>query len=374
MSLRWKFLLSYLVVIGLALLVLAVATALLAPERFSGHVEEMRAGPGMGGPGRGNMMGDFIAEIEVDLLANFRQSVNDALMLAGLVAVAAAVVASLYISRRVVQPLETVSKASQRIAAGHYEERLPGETDDELGDLIHNFNRMAAALAETEAMRQQLIADVSHELKTPLASIKGYMEGLQDGVIPLTPETFQLIHNEADRLQRLVHDLQELSRAEAQQLQLQPAVQDANTLAASAVEWLRPQFDDKGITLTLEQAGEPVAVRADFDRARQVLLNLMGNALQYTPPGGQVKVCVARQGAMVRLAVADTGIGLGADDLDHIFQRFYRVDKSRARASGGSGIGLTIARHIVTAHGGRIWAESAGSDQGSTFYFTLPAV
>ncbi len=332
---------------------------------------------GMMGRGSGRihntMMGDVISTIEEDLNVNFRKSVNSALLLAGIVAIVAAAEVSWVLSQRVIRPLKDVSKASQHISAGHYEDRLPVDADDELGELIQNFNRMAAALAQTESMRQQLIADVSHELKTPLASIKGYMEGLQDGVIRPSPETFQLVHQEADRLQRLVHDLQELSRAEADQLQLDISQQDANALVTSAVEWLRPQFDDKGIALTFDPMESPVLMLADFDRTRQVLLNLLGNALQYTPPGGQAAVRVTRQGDQVQFAVSDTGIGIAAVEGDQIFQRFYRVDKSRSRVSGGSGIGLTIARHIVTAQGGRIWVESAGQNRGSTFIFTLPA-
>jgi signal transduction histidine kinase len=231
---------------------------------------------------------------------------------------------------------------------------------------------MAAALAATETLRQQLMADVSHELKTPLASIKGYMEGLQDGVIPPTPETFQLVHREADRLQRLVSDLQELSRAEAAQLHM--ALQPCNPadLVNLAVATLRPQFEDKGIALEIEMPSQTPPVRADLDRIRQVLINLLGNALQYTLPGGRVIVRATQVGSAIRFSVEDTGIGLDAADLERIFQRFYRVDKSRSRVSGGSGIGLTIARYIVETHGEHIWAESAGPGQGSTFHFTLP--
>ncbi len=378
MSLSWKLFLSYLGVIAISLLILSLSTAFVAPVTFSEqlqHIPRMMGGGPPGGVPPGFQRGQAAAllqTLEAELDANFRQAVNGALVLAAVAATLAAGATSWTISRRIVRPIREMSRASQRIAAGHYEERLAVQADDELGELTRNFNRMAEALAQTEAMRQQLIADVSHELKTPLASIQGYMEGLQDGIIPPTAETFQLVHREADRLQRLVRDLQELSRAEAAQLQLELHAQDANELARSAVEWLRPQFDDKGIALEVALFPQPVRVRADFDRARQVLLNLLGNALQYTPPGGRVTLRLDRADSVARFAVEDTGVGLASDDLEHIFQRFYRVDKSRSRASGGSGIGLTIARHIVEAHGGRIWAESAGPGQGSTFTFTLP--
>jgi len=372
-SLRWKFFLSYLAVIALALLTLAVATSLLAPADFSGRVREMRMmsdGRMRAGMASGVLLN--LTALEDMLNANFRQAVTRALLLAGGVAVVAAAGASLFLSQRIVQSIQALAAASRHIADGHYEERLPVPGDDELGELTRSFNAMAGALARTEAMRQQLIADVSHELKTPLASIQGFMEGMQDGVIPPTPEMFQRVHREADRLQRLVYDLQELSRAEAAQLALDVRPHDAGELAASAAEWLRPQFEDRDLTLTVTLPGAPLLVKADFDRARQVLLNLLGNALQYTPPGGQVTLRVSRDGAMAHFAVSDTGLGLAAEDLERIFQRFYRVDKSRARASGGSGIGLTIARHIAEAHGGRLWAESAGPGKGSIFHFTLP--
>jgi histidine kinase len=231
---------------------------------------------------------------------------------------------------------------------------------------------MAAKLAETESLRQQLIADVSHELKTPLASITGYMVGLQDGVIPADAETFQKVQREADRLQRLVHDLQELSRAEAGSLAMNIQPVDALQLARDAVDWIRPQFEDRGVGFSLQAPTDPLPIRGDYDRIRQVLLNLLGNALQYTPQSGQVTVIIQREPDHVHFQIMDTGIGIAPENLERIFQRFYRVDKSRSRASGGSGIGLTVASHIIRALNGKIWAESTGLDQGSAFHFTLP--
>jgi histidine kinase len=240
---------------------------------------------------------------------------------------------------------------------------------DELSELTHNFNRMAAALAEVESTRRQLLGDISHELKTPLSSIKGYMEGLQDGVIPASDDTFQLVYREADRLQRLVLDLQQLVRLETA-LNLQPC--SAEKLVKAAVARLQPQFLDKQVSLDAHFAPELPPVMADFDRIVQVLLNVIGNALQYTPAGGYVQIETMPDDKNVRFSVCDSGIGLVPEDLERIFQRFYRVDKSRSRLTGGSGIGLTIARSIVEAHQGKIWAASAGLGAGSTFYLTLP--
>ncbi len=371
MSLRWKFFLSYLFVVAVGLLVLSVSTAFVAPETFSSRMHDM---PGMRG---GMMMGDISGQgmmrsLDEELDQSFRESVNDALLGAGIAATLTAAIVSWFVSQRIVYPIRQVATASQTIAEGHYEQRLVAPSDDELGDLIHSFNRMASSLAETETRRRQLLADISHELKTPLASIKGYMEGLQDGIIPPTPETFELIHREADRLQRLVHDLQELSRAEAGALQLDLRPHDAQAIVTTVVARLQPQFADKGIDLVVEGPDDPLRVLSDRDRVEQVLTNLLGNALQYTPAGGHVTVSLASAGEMVRFDIRDSGIGLAHEDLERIFQRFYRVDKSRSRSRGGSGIGLTIARHIVEAHGGRLWAESPGLNRGSTFSFTLP--
>ncbi len=365
MSLAWKLAISYIIVIAVGLLVLAFSTAFIAPADFSQHMGSLQNM--MGG-----MMNNSLQAYNSEIETGFRQSLTNALLEAGLAAALVAAALSWYVSRLIVRPIRQVVKASAYIAGGHYQERLAADQQDEIGDLTRSFNRMAQALADTETMRQQLIADVSHELKTPLSSIKGYMEGLQDGIIPATPETFQLVHREADRLQRLVSDLQELSRAEAAQLPMDFQTTNPIELVNLAVAALRPQFDEKGIALETELPADMPPVRADRDRVRQVLVNLLGNAMQYTPSGGRVTVRLTRENSAIRFSVRDTGVGLKAADLSRIFQRFYRVDKSRSRTSGGSGIGLTIARYLVEAHGGHIGAESAGLGQGSTFHFTLP--
>ena len=373
MNLGWKFFVSHLFVGAVGLLVLAFSTAFVAPETFSMRMTEMpgmQGGAMMHGTDQADMM---MTWLDRDLERDFRDSVNSALWRAGLAAMLAAAVVSWLVSARIVRPIRQVAEASHHIAEGHYEQRLQAPGDDELGELVESFNCMAQKLAATEAMRQRLIGDVSHELKTPLASIKGYMEGLQDGVIPATPETFQLIYCEAERLQRLVHDLQELSRAEAGALRLDRRPHDLREMSATVMARLRPQFVDKGVTLRLVGEEQPLVVRADRDRIEQVITNLLGNALQYTPAGGTVTLAVSRNGSRARLAVQDTGIGLAPEDVERVFQRFYRVDKSRSRtAGGGSGVGLTIARHIVEAHDGRLWAESAGLGHGSTFILELP--
>ncbi len=374
MSLLWKFFLSYLAVVAVGLGVLSVSTAYVAPENFSRSMDMIMGGGNQNGMmmGGGQSMNGYIQATNDELKASFRRAVDNALWKAGIAATLAAGVISGLVSLSIIRPLRRVVKASQHIAEGHYDQRLPAHENDEMGELARSFNRMAEALAATENMRRQLIGDVSHELNTPLASIKGYMEGLQDGVIAPTAETFQLVHHEADRLQRLVHDLQELSRAEAVSSQLDLRSSNPHDLVQTVTARLLPQFADKGIVLEYDVSEQLPQVRADADRVEQVLTNLVGNALQYTAAGGRVTIKAARLDAAIQFSVQDTGVGLTPDDLTKIFQRFYRVDKSRARASGGSGIGLTIAQHIVEAHGGQIWAESPGLNQGSTFSFTLP--
>ncbi|MGQ9555954.1 MAG: sensor histidine kinase [Anaerolineae bacterium] len=197
-------------------------------------------------------------------------------------------------------------------------------------------------------------------------------KGLIDGVLPADPDTFQQVYRETDRLQRLVHDLQELSRVEASAYELKLEAEDIASLIAATAEHLNRQFEEKGVTLETNACADLPQVRADRDRIAQVLLNLIGNALQYTSEGGYVRITAQLIGKEIAVSVSDTGIGIAPEHLQHIFDRFYRVDRSRSRASGGSGIGLTIAKHLVEAHGGRIWAESSGPGKGSTFTFTLP--
>jgi histidine kinase len=198
------------------------------------------------------------------------------------------------------------------------------------------------------------------------------MEGLIDGILPSTPETFQNIYQEADRLQRLVADLQELSRVESGAVPLHLEPQDIAPLIESVIHRLNPQFQEKGVSLTVEVSPALPQIFIDGDRISQVLINLLGNALQHTPEEGNVSLKAQQSGKMIEVRVQDSGTGISAEHLPHLFTRFYRADKSRSRAKGGSGIGLTIAKHLIEAHGGQIWAESEGPGKGSTFSFTLP--
>ena len=373
--LGWKLFFSYMLVIFTGVVVLMSAAELTVPSSFQRHLATM-------GSMMDQMMGDggggLGIDLNSDLFTNFRRAVNEALFLATLTSFAAAIVVSVLISQRIVAPVREMMAASQRIAEGHYDERvgIPGNSVpdemDELDNLAVSFNQMAAMLDKTETLRRELIGDVAHELRTPLSTIKGVMEGLLDGVLPGEAATYQNVYREADRMQRLVHDLQELSRAESGAYKLELKSARITALVESARLRLEQQFVEKGVALEVETPVDLPSVLIDEERIGQVMLNLLGNALQYTPAGGHVLVTTSRGEGHVTVSIKDDGIGIPLEHLQHIFTRFYRVDKSRSRASGGSGIGLTIAKHIIEAHGGRIWVESQGAGLGSKFSFTMP--
>jgi histidine kinase len=364
-----KLFLSYLIIIVVGMVVLAATTELAIPASFDRHMAGMPSMMGGSGMGMGRDMGVF---------TSFRTAVTESLVYAVSASTAIALVVSLLVSRRVVAPVRDMTAASRRIAEGHYAERVrlrgsPSPEDmDELDQLAVTFNQMAAELERTETMRRQLIGDVSHELRTPLSTIKGSLEGLMDGIIPPEPENLLQIHRETERLERLVADLLELSRVEAGAFELNLRRTYVKELISTTVDRLGRQFEEKGVRLEVDLPEALPAVRIDEDRIGQVLLNLLGNALQYTPTGRVVRLEAHSLEHEVEIQIRDHGIGIASEHLPHLFTRFYRVDRSRSRAGGGSGIGLTIAKHLVEAHGGRIWADSPGPGRGSTFAFTLP--
>ena len=379
-----KLLLSYLAMILVGGAVLAVISESVLPASFNRHMARFGtvnsgqgpgSGPGMnsGGMGRGGSGGLAGSGTMVQLYADYRASFNDALMYASLAAAAVAVVLSVVFSRGVIAPVRAMALASQRITDGHYDERVRVTGTDELAQFTARFNQMAEKLQQVEAMRRRLIGDVSHELRTPLTTIKGSIEGLIDGVLPATQETYEQIHVEAERLNRLVDDLQELSRMEAHAYQLSCHPVDVASLLDSAAKRLALQAQSRNISLSIEIAADLRPVQADADRMLQVLTNLIGNALQYSPEGTRILVTAKQLNGEVQISVHNSGVGITTEHLSHVFDRFYRVEASRSRRTGGgSGIGLTIARALVEAHGGRIWAESDGEGKGSVFTFTLP--
>jgi signal transduction histidine kinase len=358
--LGWKLCLSYLLVILAVVIVLDTTAEFRAPtvlRRAVAHLPEpLRSDPAL------------LAALH----ASFQAAIDALLAIGSAAAILVAVALSIFASRRIVRPIQAMMRASQRIASGDYHHRVDVPGQDELGILARAFNQMSETLECTEQRRLEAIGDLAHELRTPLSSIKSMMEGLVDGVLATEPATFLTVQREVARLQRLVHDLEELARVEANQSPLDLRPTNMATLIHAAADRLQPQFEDKDVRLHIEAPSDIPHVYADVSRLLQVLLNLLGNALRYTPSGGQVTVSACREGQQMLIRVHDTGIGIAAEHLPFLYERFYRVDKSRTSASGGSGIGLTIARHLVQAHGGRIWATSPGPGQGSTLTFTLP--
>ncbi len=366
-----KIFLSYLVVITAGVVVAHTVVLWVAPSAFAHHIHTMQEAMQQAASS-----GNITVDLQADLYAGFHRALDEALLWSLLGAVLAAVAVSIFVTLKISRPLQAMVRVTQYIAEGHYQERVPlfgsSEYPDELTELALHFNLMAEHLAHSEERRRALIGDVAHELRTPLTTIKGYIEGLVDGVLPPERETYLLICQEANRMSRLVDDLQELSRVEAGAYELHPRPLTVEALVETAIRRLEPQFREKGVALHLALDERLPRVLVDRDRMLQVMTNLLGNALHYTPSGGSVTVRAYRSGNAVAIAVSDTGAGIPPEHLPHIFQRFYRVDKSRSRTGGGTGIGLTIAKHLVEAHGGRIWAESPGKGQGSTFTFTLP--
>ena len=367
--LSWKIFITYLLVIVVGSVILVATLNLSIGSTVDRHM--MRMGP-------------FIVEMidgprGMGIGENFRMAMNDALVYAALAAFAAGGIASFLLSRRLMAPVKSMMQASQRIAEGDYSKRVPtssglsASNQDELDQLAHSFNRMAEKLEQIELMRRQLIADVSHELRTPLTAIKGSMEGLIDGVLPADHSTYQSVYREADRLQRLVEDLQELSRVESGGIELTLKPVNLRALIKNALQRMRPTFDEKKVKLESNLQEKLPRVKADENRLLQVIINLLSNALQFTPKKGSVKVTAAKIKNDLVVSISDNGIGIKPQDMEHIFERFYRADKSRSRQEGGgSGIGLTIAQSLVRAHGGRIWVESKGESKGSVFNFSLP--
>jgi signal transduction histidine kinase len=270
------------------------------------------------------------------------------------------------------------------------------ESEDEIGELARTFNTMAESLARAEELRRQMVVDIAHELRTPLSIIQGNLEGMLDGVLPLDPEQVASVHEETLLLSRLVADLRLLSLAEAGQLKLERSETNLGALIRSVVDRLRPQAQAKGVALETELPASLPILSIDADRISQVIGNLVSNALRYTPAGGAVSVqCSVNSDQLtvnskqwsvsseqiaddklitdhwLLITVTDTGSGIAPEDLPHVFDRFYRADRSRNRATGGSGIGLAIVKQLVEAHGGRVWAESE-LGKGSRFSFTLP--
>ena len=358
-SLTGKLLLAQLLVILAGSVTLALVALAVAPGLFHEHVR------------------DALGVVPDDVARHLDEAFNDSVLFALGIAIAAATLTaaavSWFLSVRIVRPIARLAVAAERIAHGSYGERVSVTGSDELAVLASAFNDMAAALESAELRRRQLLSDLAHELRTPLATIDGYLEGVRDGVVPASAETWAVLETESGRVRRLVADLQKVSRAEERQLDLRVRSVTVATIVDAAVAAAEPAYASKDVRLETLVSGRLPKLAVDPDRIGEVLGNLLDNALRHTPQGGSVEIRAERHGGDVALTIADTGEGIAPEHLDRVFERFYRVDSGRTRDRGGSGIGLAIARALVEAHGGRVHAESDGPGMGARFVVSLPA-
>ena len=310
-------------------------------------------------------------------VALVQQNVTKSLLVGGLTAGLAGVVIVGVMATRVLGPLAQLNRTALRFGRGELSQRVPVSGPAELKVLATAFNTMAEDLERSDAQRRHMTADVAHELRTPLSNIRGYLEAIKDGVLPADEATIDTLHQQSTHLSQLVDDLALLARAEAGALSLEFQTVPLSPILAAAVEAFRPRAAAAGVNLELEIADGLPDVTVDATRVAQIIGNLVDNAVVHTPAGGTVTVAASasadvRTGdATVRISVADTGAGIAPDDLEQIFGRFYRTDPSRSRATGGSGLGLTIARQLAVAHGGALTAEST-LGKGSRFTCALP--
>jgi signal transduction histidine kinase len=358
-SLRVKLLIAFVSVSLAGIVSLIVAAELAAGGFYEAHIAVMTTRFGSGA----------MDSMHTELRDGFSRSLTQSLLVGLVVGIPLAMIVGFWVARRVIEPVSRVSSAARRIAAGAYSERLPNGEGDELGLLIEDFNRMAASLETVEARRIELIGTVAHELRTPLAGLQGYAEGLHDGLV--TREQAALaIGREVSRLKRLVNDLAEVSKVEAGAVTLHLERFDLLVLVREIVERYEPMF--------LEQQNElhvilpdQAFVMADHDRVTQILINLLANALKHAA-GSRVDLSIQSRANHIFLEVRDTGPGIPAEHLPHLFERFYRVDASRSSETGGSGVGLTVSKHLATAMGGRLEVESEFG-HGSRFVLVLPS-
>src|SRR5438105_9295896 len=300
----------------------------------------------------------------------FDHGVEAIFLVAVLIAIAISVGLAVVLAARLASPLRRMAWAAERIARGDYEARVPRGGPAELASLADSFNQMARSLSEQERERRDFIANAAHELRTPLTNLKGYLEALRDGVIAPTPEQFRSLHEEAQRLVRLSRSLDALAESEIRERPMALECIEVAPAVRSAFEVARPTFEAKGISVALA-IPEQLVVLAEADGLAQVLANLLQNASRYTPAGGRAEIIAEARRSHVVVSISNTGDGIPAGDLAHVFDRFYRVEKSRDVARGGAGIGLAIVKQLVEESGGRVGVDSTA---GSTrFWFSLPA-
>ncbi len=312
----------------------------------------------------------------------FLANVNTAILVSGLIIAVGVLLFSLLMARQLTHPLEGLTRTAEQMKRGEYEKRVEvPKSQDELGRLALTFNAMADTieadvneLRQQDQIRRELIANIAHDLATPLTAIQGFSEALADDLIPSSEarhETAQRIGREVQRLRRLVADIQQMSSLESGHTKLDLAPLDLHSLVDETLFVIEPECEEAGIALHNQLTDGTPLVYADSDRVTQVLLNLLDNARRHTPRGGSLTISATPTSRMLNVSITDTGVGIDAADLPHIFERFYRADRSRTGTTGGSGLGLAIVKAIIVAHGGTIFAVSTPG-KGTRFTFSLP--
>ncbi len=344
---------------------------------FTGHLqrmEEMMGGEtgGMGGmmggrSAQGMMQGLDLVRAEREFLENFGR----ALWISGLAGAALALVLGFFFTRQIVSPVGKISKAARIVSGGNLNQRVEVRGSDEIAELGRSFNIMAESLNKDREWRHQMLADIAHELRTPLFVLQGNTEAMLEGVLPASKENLSTIHQETLLLSRLIEDLRTLSLAEVGQLRFKPAATDLKELSSRILEGFKAQAAANKISISLDDGAGQLAAWVDPTRTEQVIRNLLTNALQYTPEGGGITIKITQDSGKLTLSVIDTGIGIPQEDLPKVFDRFYRVDRSRARSTGGSGLGLAIVKQLIEGQGGQVLADSTPG-KGSAFSFTVP--
>ncbi|MBF2002616.1 MAG: HAMP domain-containing histidine kinase [Synechococcales cyanobacterium M58_A2018_015] len=358
-GLRARLFWSHIVVMVVGLLTLLAIGKVSSPRFFAFYLRQIEVG------------GFSVRQVRTELIRSFDDAWSKGAVWSVAVGATTAGALSYLVSKRIVQPLIQMEEVTKKFASGHLQERLPANEIPEVDQLATSFNRMAATLEGIEQRRRELVSDLTHELRTPLTVLKGYLEGLADGTIEPSADIYQRLSRETTRMQRLVNDLQELSKMEAGYLPIDARPIDLYPLLSSVVQRFADQLlTQTHLQLRLDYPADIPLVHADPERIEQIVVNLISNALRYTPKGSVI-VKVYPEGHKVWIAVADTGQGIAQEDLPHVFERFWRADRSRNRDSGGTGIGLAICRRLVELQNGDIEVESE-LNKGSTFRFSIP--
>ncbi|MFW6381503.1 MAG: sensor histidine kinase [Bacillota bacterium] len=300
----------------------------------------------------------------------FMENVNRVIILTAVIVILLTVIISYFLSRYLTRPLLAMKQVANRVAEGDFKQQVQVRGQDEIAELGHSFNEMVTRLDHLETIRRESTSDLAHELRTPVTTIKSYLEGFADGVLEINDQNLKEMDEELERMIRLINRLGELGEAEKKTVHLEKVQLDLKQVLKVVTRHFQPLAREQEISLDLSLPADNLILMGDRDSLEAVFNNLLSNALKYTPAGGRVSIEAVHRHEIIRVSVADTGIGIPEEDLPFIFERFYRTDKSRSTKTGGTGIGLTIARELVKAHDGEIYVES--SDRGTTFYVKLP--